>query len=179
MNEVNKPSPKPFAQFIPAILIAIVVFLDQLSKYWVVNKLNLDRIGSIDLKSFFDLTMVWNYGVSFGIFRANSDFGRWALVGFTGIISIFFFFWLLRAPNRLSQIALSLIIGGAMGNMIDRIRFGAVADFLDFTPSFPWFPWVFNIADSAVVLGAALLALELFIGNEENKNLPNNNVESN
>ena len=122
MKEVNKPSPKPFAQFVPAILIAIVVFLDQLSKYWVVNKLNLDRIGSIDLKSFFDLTMVWNYGVSFGIFRANSDMGRWALVGFTGIISIFFFFWLLRAPNRLSQISLSLIIGGAIGNMIDRIR---------------------------------------------------------
>jgi len=66
-----------------------------------------------------------------------------------------------------------------MGNMIDRIRFGAVADFLDFTPSFPWFPWIFNIADSAVVLGAALLALELFIESDENKNLPNNNVESN
>lgn len=177
MKEVIKSPAKPFAQFVPAILIAIVVFLDQLSKYWVVNKLNLMRLEHIDLNSFFNFSMVWNYGVSFGIFRANSDIGRWALVVFTGIISIFFFFWLLRAPNRLSQISLSLIIGGAIGNMIDRIRFGAVADFIDVTPSFPWFPWVFNIADSAVVLGAALLALELFIGSEENKNLPNNNVE--
>lgn len=176
MNDAKPQIIKKYPQFVPAIIMALVLFLDQLSKYWVVNKLNLDRIGSIDLSSFFDLTMVWNYGVSFGIFRANSDLGRWALVIFTSAISLAFLFWLLKAPNRLTQISLSLIIGGAIGNMVDRIRFGAVADFLDFTPIFPW---VFNIADSAVVLGACLLALEIFLSKEEDKNLPNNNVESN
>lgn len=170
-----------FPKHIPIIFSSIVIFLDQLSKYWVLNKLDLNTIGSIDVSKIFDLTMVWNFGVSFGIFRANSEIGRWGLVIFTSIISILFFIWLLKAHNRLSQIALSLIIGGAIGNLIDRIRYGAVVDFLDFSGLY--FPWVFNIADSAVVGGAILLGLELFLNPEtENKpkqNLPNNNVESN
>ena len=179
MNK-TKLFPKPF----PFAIIAIVIFLDQLSKYWVLNKLELNSIGSIDVSKFFDLTMVWNFGVSFGIFRANSEIGRWALVIFTSIFSLVFLIWLWRANNKLSQISLSMIIGGAIGNFIDRIRFGAVVDFLDFSGLY--FPWVFNIADSAVVGGALLLALELFLNPDESQapksqtkeNLPNNNVES-
>lgn len=172
---------KIFPHFIPIIISAIVIFLDQLSKYWVLNKLDLNTIGSIDISKIFDLTMVWNFGVSFGIFRANSEIGRWGLVIFTFAISILFFIWLLKSQNRLSQLALSLIIGGALGNLIDRVRYGAVVDFLDFSGLY--FPWVFNIADSAVVGGAILLGFELFLNPEDSaktkQNLPNNNVESN
>jgi signal peptidase II len=188
MNQINTLKSNKFPHFVPAFILALVIFLDQLSKYWLVNKLDLINRKFIDVYGFLDFTMVWNYGVSFGIFQANSTIGRWALVGFTAIIVVMFFIWLLRAQNPLSQTALSFIIGGAIGNMIDRIRFGAVADFIDFSPIFPW---VFNVADCAVVFGAMLLALDLFISPDDKdksddkdnlddkENLPNNNVESN
>jgi signal peptidase II len=146
-------------------LILGVLALDQLSKYWVVNILRLPEIGKIEVSSPFDLTMVWNYGVSFGALTADSAWERWALVGLSGIIASIFAVWLTRAQRRQTILALSLVIGGAVGNMIDRIRFGAVADFLDFSALH--FPWVFNIADSAITLGAILLAVDMVINPDQ------------
>jgi signal peptidase II len=151
---------KPFG----VTLILGVLALDQLSKYWVVNHLRLPELGKIELSSFFDLTMVWNYGVSFGALKADAMWERWALVGLSAIIASIFAVWLLRAQRSHTVLALSLVIGGAIGNMIDRIRFGAVADFLDFGPIFPW---VFNIADSAITVGAVLLALDMLMNPDD------------
>lgn len=172
---MNSKISKPFPFFICLAIIVFVIACDQYSKFWVLNKLNLINVGHIEISRFFDLTMVWNRGVSFGIFRADSDFGRWALVGVTSLISILFSYWLFQSKNRFNQISLSLVIGGAIGNLIDRVRLGAVADFLNFEGLY--FPWVFNIADSAVVLGAILLAIDLLF-DENAKTLPNNKVES-
>jgi signal peptidase II len=113
----------------------------------------------IELSPIFDLQMVWNRGVSFGLLRADSDLVRWGLVGLSFVISAVFLSWLRAAERRLTAAALGLVIGGALGNVIDRIRFGAVADFLDFNGL--WFPWVFNVADAAISLGAILLAADM------------------
>jgi signal peptidase II len=142
-------------------LILGVVALDQLSKYWVVNVLRLPEVGKIELSSVFDLTMVWNYGVSFGAFKADASWERWALVGLSCIIAGIFSVWMMRTTSRNSVLAIALVIGGAIGNVIDRVRFGAVADFMDFSALH--FPWVFNIADSAITLGAILLALDMIL----------------
>jgi signal peptidase II len=146
-------------------LILGVLALDQLSKYWVVNQLRLPEVGKIELSALFDLTMVWNYGVSFGALKADVAWERWALVGLSGIIACIFAVWLLRAKRKHTILALSLVIGGAIGNMIDRVRFGAVADFLDFSALH--FPWVFNVADSAITVGAILLALDMLLNPDD------------
>lgn len=158
-----------------ALLPAILVFIaDQLSKFWVVNILNLKEIGRIDISPIFNLSMVWNIGVSFGALKASNEVGRWGLVVLSTLISIMFGSWLLKTNNPKIRFALSLVIGGAMGNVIDRIRFGAVADFLDFSGLY--FPWVFNIADAGVVIGALLLMLDMLLTKEDNNNLNNKNV---
>jgi signal peptidase II len=146
-------------------LILGVLALDQASKYWVVNILRLPEIGQIDLSSLFDLTMVRNYGVSFGAFTADADWERWALVGLSVVIASIFSVWLTRAVRRQTILALALVIGGAMGNAIDRIRFGYVVDFFDISAMH--FPWVFNVADSAITLGAILLALDMLLNPDE------------
>jgi signal peptidase II len=146
-------------------LILGVLALDQLSKYWIVNVLKLPSLGKIEVSQIFDLTMVWNYGVSFGALTADAAWERWALVGLSGLIATIFAVWLTRANRAQTVLALSLVIGGAIGNMIDRVRYGAVADFLDFSALH--FPWVFNVADSAITLGAILLALDMFLNPDE------------
>lgn len=150
------------------VLIFLIIIADQSSKYYILNVIKLNQIQTVEISKIFDLTMVWNYGVSFGALKAGNDFGRWALVGLAAIICAAFFAWLLREARILSRIALCFVIGGAIGNMIDRIMFGAVADFLDFSGL--GFPWVFNIADSAVVFGAGLLMLDMVLTPEEKPN---------
>jgi signal peptidase II len=147
-------------------LILLILALDQATKYWVINVLRLPEVGKIELSAVFDLTMVWNYGVSFGALRADATWERWALVGLSAVISVVFLVWLLRSTRLLTIVALSMVIGGAIGNMIDRVRFGAVADFLDVS-GIGFFPWVFNVADSGITVGAILLALDLFLNPDE------------
>jgi signal peptidase II len=146
-------------------LILGVLALDQLSKYWIINHLRLPEIGKIEVSPIFDLTMVWNYGVSFGALKADATWERWALVGLSAIIASIFAVWLTRAKRGHTILALSLVIGGAIGNMIDRVRYGAVADFLDFSAMY--FPWVFNVADSAITIGAILLALDMLLNPDD------------
>jgi signal peptidase II len=147
-----------------AIAVAVVV-LDQLSKFWILDLVKLQDRGSVPVLPVFQLTMVWNPGVSFGLMRADSSSGRWLLVAFAAAIVAGLAFWARRIERPLTALALGLVMGGAIGNnLIDRIRFGAVADFLDFHAL--WFPWVFNVADSAISVGVVLLLLDSFLPHE-------------
>lgn len=144
-------------------IAVLVVVLDQISKYWILEILQLERRGSIEVLPFFNLTMVWNQGVSFGLFKAGSDIGRWLLVAFALAVTVVLVLWARKVARPFTALALGLVIGGAVGNnLIDRVRFGAVADFLDFHKLY--FPWVFNVADSAISIGIALLLLDSFFG---------------
>lgn len=161
-------------RFLAIMPILLVMAFDQMSKYAILNIVRLQDIGQIKITGFFNLTMVWNYGVSFGALRADSPIGRWGLVGLSLGISVLFLYWLFKSDRKITIFALGLVIGGALGNVIDRIRFGAVADFLDFSGLY--FPWVFNIADAGVVIGAAILLIEMVFTPENDKNLKNNDV---
>jgi signal peptidase II len=139
-------------------LAALVIVLDQLSKWWILELVRLPERLSVPVFPGFSLTMVWNRGVSFGLFRADEDFGRWLLAAFSLAAAVALALWARRAERPLLAVSLGLVIGGALGNLIDRVRFGAVVDFLDFSGL--WFPWVFNVADSAITVGVILLLLD-------------------
>lgn len=144
----------------------IIIVLDQLTKAWVMGGLDLREIGHIPVWSpLFNLTWVENRGVSFGLFGDGS--ARWMLSAFSVAVAGILGWWALRADRRLLITAIGLIMGGALGNVIDRIRFGYVVDFLDFSgPHFFLgsmkinFPWIFNVADSAITIGVILLILD-------------------
>ena len=147
----------------PQRLIAgAVAVLDQLSKYWILDVIHLPDHSPIRVLPFFQLTMVWNAGVSFGMLRADSAAGRWLLVAFALAIVTALIVWARRISRPVLALSVGLMLGGALGNnLIDRVRFGAVADFLDFHALY--FPWVFNVADSAISVGVALLLLDSFV----------------
>ena len=143
-------------------LAVVVAALDQASKYWVLHVLDLPDRPPLHVLPFFQLTMVWNQGVSFGLLRADSGSGRWLLVAFALAVVGALAVWTHNVRRPLAAIALGLVMGGAIGNnLIDRVRFGAVADFLDFHALA--FPWVFNVADSAITVGVVLLLLDSFV----------------
>jgi signal peptidase II len=142
-------------------LAAAVLVLDQLSKWWVLQVFRLPEKGSVEVLPFFSLSMVWNRGVSFGMLQAEQDAARWALAFFSLAVAIALAVWARRVQRPLLAVALGLLIGGAVGNLIDRVRFGAVADFLDFSGLY--FPWVFNVADSGITIGVILLILDSLI----------------
>jgi signal peptidase II len=142
-----------------AYVIAVsVVALDQVSKWWILEVFRLPAKSPVSVTPFFDLTMVWNRGVSFGLFRAEVDLARWGLVAFSILVAAVFAWWVRDTRRLLPALAFGLAIGGALGNVIDRVRFGAVADFLDFSALY--FPWVFNLADSGITVGMALVLLD-------------------
>jgi len=139
-------------------LAALTIVLDQFSKWWVLDVFDLAARKSVHVGGPFSLTMVWNKGVSFGMLRAEQDFARWALVVFSVVVAGFLAVWARKIERPLLALAVGLVMGGAVGNAIDRARFGAVADFLDFKALY--FPWVFNVADSAITVGVILLLLD-------------------
>ncbi|HEX5379954.1 MAG TPA: signal peptidase II [Phenylobacterium sp.] len=139
-------------------LAALVIVLDQVVKAWVLGGLRLPDLGSVPFLGPIRLTMVWNQGVSFGLLRADHDIARWALTAFSLIVAAALGWWARNATRPFMGIGLGLVIGGAIGNAIDRFRFGAVVDFVDVTQLF--FPWVFNVADSAICVGVACLLLD-------------------
>jgi len=139
------------------LIAAGVIFVDQVSKTYLVGLMQQYPAG-IEVTSFFNLVMVWNKGVSFGMF-AGGDMTRWILIGISVAISIVILVWLKKATNKPLTIGLGLVLGGAIGNIIDRIHYGAVADFFDFDLIFMRWP-SFNVADMAIVCGVILLLLE-------------------
>jgi signal peptidase II len=149
-----------------SIALAIIA-ADQAIKYWILYVFNLPMRLSVPVAGPFSLTMVMNRGVSFGLFRADQDIMRWALVVFSLVVATVLTVWARRADRPLLAVALGMIIGGAIGNAIDRIRFGAVVDFLDFSRMM--FPWVFNVADAGITIGVALLLLDSFRSEQAGK----------
>lgn len=139
-------------------LAAGVIVIDQAVKAWVLNGLGLQSLGSVPFLGPIRLTMVWNQGVSFGLLRADHDLARWALTGFSLVVALVLAWWARNATRPLMGWGLGLVMGGAIGNAIDRFRFGAVVDFVDVTQLM--FPWVFNVADSAICVGVACLLLD-------------------
>ena len=146
------------------LLIALGIFLiDQLVKYIVTGPLALQEVGQIVLLPIFNLTWVQNFGVSMGFLTADSETMRWALVALTAAIGMGVLVWLWRETSRHDVVALGLVLGGAAGNILDRVRFGYVVDFLDlhFGEFRPFL--VFNVADAAITIGVLiLLARALF-----------------
>ena len=146
-----------------AIVVFAVFVLDQASKIWVLFVLGLLMRGQIALLPFFDLTMVWNRGISYGLFEQHGELGRWLLTGFMLAASVLLWLWAARAGTRLLALSLALIIGGALGNALDRVIYGAVADFARlFWGDVSWY--VFNLADAAIVAGVALLLYDSLFG---------------
>lgn len=149
------------------LAVAFAIFAaDQLTKWIVVYILQLEQQRSIEVLPFFDLTWVQNFGVSMGLLTASSDTARWLLVALTGAISAFVFAWMWREKRRDDAIALSLVLGGALGNILDRIRLGYVVDFADlhFGEIRPFL--VFNVADAAITIGVLLLLVRALLTRE-------------
>ncbi|HEY2752068.1 signal peptidase II [Phenylobacterium sp.] len=153
MNGISKLGWLAFA------LAAVVVAIDQAVKAWILGGLNLPELVTLKVLGPFYLTMVWNPGVSFGFLQAQHDLARWVLAAFSIAVSIVLAAWVRRSGRPLFAVAVGLVMGGAIGNVIDRIRFGAVADFVDVSRLH--FPWVFNVADSAITVGICLLLLDM------------------
>ncbi|RKF16188.1 signal peptidase II [Roseovarius spongiae] len=130
--------------------------IDQVTKYVVVHAMALDALGRIDLlPPWVNLRMAWNYGINFGLLAGDSDVARWALIGVALAISGAVLWWVRREPGGWWQkFAAGLLVGGALGNVVDRLLYGAVADFLNF--GLPGFdnPYAFNVADVAIFAGA-------------------------
>jgi len=136
----------------------VVIVLDQLTKYWMLDGLSLREVGRVLVwPPILNFSYVENTGVSFGLFGGGS--ARWFLSLFSVVVAAGLAWWATQADRRILISAIGLVIGGAIGNAIDRIRFGYVVDFLDFSGT-GVFPWVFNIADSAITVGVVLLVLD-------------------
>jgi signal peptidase II len=146
------------------LLVAIpIILVDQATKWWMLSLLA-DPPYSIELTGFFNLVMVWNRGVSFGMFNMSADWGPYLLSGLALVISVCLVIWLRRVDSRLVAVALGMVLGGALGNVIDRFVHGAVVDFLDFHAFGHHWP-AFNVADSAITVGVVLLLYDsLFEG---------------
>lgn len=149
------------------ILAALVIVADQASKYWILSVLKLQEGQSIPIGGPLHLTGVWNHGVSFGLLTANHDLARWAFVAFSLIVAIVLIGWVRKTERPLFGTALGFLIGGAVGNAIDRVRFGAVADFIDVSRLH--FPWVFNVADAAINVGIACLLIDMLLQDRQEK----------
>ncbi len=148
---------------------ALVVFLaDQLTKFVVLNRLSLPDIGVIEvLPPWVKFTMAWNRGVNFGLFAGESGVTRWILIVLSLAISLWLLIWARKLGSVAGQIFAGLIIGGALGNVVDRLAYGAVADFLNLACCGFANPYAFNIADIAIFGGAFGLVL---VSNKLDKN---------
>jgi signal peptidase II len=151
-------------------ILALMVFIaDQATKWVVTYPLELQFRRQIEIVSFFNLTWVENRGVSMGFLTASSEATRWLLVAMTSAIALFVAIWLWREKRRDDAWGLALVLGGALGNIVDRIRFGYVVDFADLHFG-EWRPFlVFNVADAAITIGVLLLLLRALLTRTERK----------
>jgi signal peptidase II len=151
--------------FLPLGVIAglAVLVADQVSKWWVLNVLDLPELRQVVLLPVLNLTMVWNRGVTFGLLNGLGAWGHVILATVALAVVVALGFWLRRAESRTMAVAIGAIAGGAVGNVIDRVRFGGVVDFIHAHIVTGWgdYSWyVFNVADAAIVCGVAMLILE-------------------
>jgi signal peptidase II len=151
-----------------AYSFALLIFVvDQLSKWFVIGPLNLEAVQNIELLPFFDFTWVENRGISLGIAQAQNETHRWILVAVTAAIAVGVAWWIRREEARGDQLALAMVLGGALGNIVDRTRFGYVVDVLDlhFGTFRPFY--VFNVGDAAISIGVVILLLRAFFIREK------------
>ena len=145
-----------------ALVVLATLALDQATKLYFLFADVLSQREPIRLAPFLDLIVVWNRGISYGLFQQHTELGRWALVAVSVVAGIGLSLWIRRAPNPLVAAALGLIVGGALGNAVDRVAYGAVFDFIHFhVGSFSWY--VFNIADAAIVAGVVGLLYDALV----------------
>jgi signal peptidase II len=140
----------------------IFILIDQISKWFILEQIDLDIIGSYDVYSpFLTLKMGWNTGINFGLFSESYFFMRWILIAISLGICLFLLFWSRKLKGNFAPILIGLIIGGAVGNVIDRVRFGAVIDFLNMSCCGINNPYIFNLADIFVFTGLVFLLVFL------------------
>ncbi len=142
-------------------LAIAVVAIDQAVKSWLLTGFHLAAVSPTPLFGPIRLNLSFNNGVSFGFLRGDAPWAPYAFAGFALIVTIALALWALRTPRPITAVAIGFVMGGAVGNLVDRITRGAVVDFID--ASALHFPWVFNLADSAITLGVILLLLEGFL----------------
>jgi signal peptidase II len=152
----------------PGIIAAIaVLILDQASKVWLLFVFDIAHRGAVRVTPFFDLVLAWNVGISFGWFQNDSQIAQISLMVIKAVAVIVLAIWMARSRTLIATLALGLIIGGAVGNGIDRFAYGAVVDFALFHlqiggNTYNWY--VFNLADVAIVAGVAALLYDSFLG---------------
>ena len=152
------------------IAVAVAMFgADQLHKWWMIRVYDMAAKGVVTVTPFLDLVMVWNTGISYGLFQAGSGYGRLAILAVTLAIVAVLAAWMLRTSSRLVAVAVGLVIGGALGNAVDRVVYGAVADFFSLH-AFGFYWYVFNLADVGIVAGVGLLLYESFAGDGKTRN---------
>ena len=155
----------PLRRGVIAALVTLV--LDQASKLWLLYAFDIGHRGTVKVTPFFDLVLAWNIGISFGWFQNDGQIAQIALMLVKAVAVIALAIWMARSRTALATVALGLIIGGAIGNAIDRFAYGAVVDFALFHVqiggnTFNWY--VFNLADVAIVAGVAALLYDSFLG---------------
>jgi signal peptidase II len=157
----------------PGVIAAIAVLaLDQASKLWLLFVFDIAHRGAVKVTPFFDLVLAWNVGISFGWFQNDSQIAQIALMLVKAVAVVVLAIWMARSRTLIATLALGLIIGGAVGNGIDRFAYGAVVDFALFHlqiggNTYNWY--VFNLADTAIVAGVAALLYDSFLGHPPQK----------
>jgi signal peptidase II len=165
------------ANLFPLGIVAGVLVLaaDQFSKWWVLDVLHLPDLRQAVLLPVLNLTMVWNRGVTFGLLNGLGAWGHVVLATVALVVVVALFVWLRRAENKITAVAIGAIAGGAIGNVIDRVRYGAVIDFIHAHVDTPWgdVSWyVFNVADAAIVCGVAALILDAQLSKRRRQRIP-------
>jgi signal peptidase II len=152
----------------PGVIAALAALaLDQASKLWLLFVFDIGHRGAVAVAPFFDLVLAWNTGISYGWFQDESATGQAVLLAVKAVAVIVLAVWMARSRTLLATVALGLIIGGAIGNAIDRFAYGAVVDFAQFHVQIgekPFYWYVFNLADVAIVAGVAALLYDSFLG---------------
>jgi signal peptidase II len=148
-----------------------IIAADQATKWWILTSV-MQPPRVVELAPFFNIVLTWNRGVSFGLFNTDSTVGPWILSAVALAVVVLLVVWLSRGPSRFVATGLGLIVGGAVGNVIDRFVHGAVVDFLD--AHLAGYHWpAFNVADSAICIGAAVLVIDsLFAGRNRKVKMP-------
>ncbi len=158
-----------------AYWVALAIFIaDQLTKWLVLAPLDLRTVGQIYLLPIFNLTYTENYGTAFGLFPAGSETARWVLVAFTAAIAVAVAWWITKEKEHGDKLALGLVLGGALGNILDRSRLGYVVDFADlhFGEFRPFL--IFNVGDAAISIGVVILLVRAFLASRKR---PEENID--
>ncbi len=147
-------------------IAGLVVVLDQLTKWWILEYVMQPIPHVVEVTPFFNLVLAWNQGVSFGMFSNETAIMPYILSAVALAIVVVLLGWLRSADRVLVALSIGMVIGGAIGNIVDRLRFGAVTDFLDFH-AFGWHFWAFNVADAGISVGVVLLILDGLLAGDD------------